>query len=205
MSGRAVHGRRRFNVSRASVLSMSMRTATWFSVALYLAVALGLPIPLPRATPSAAAKDARKPFPCMNSPCGCRDADQCWLHCCCHSLAERLQWAQQNHVQPPDDVIAEAKAEGIAWNASLDDDGCNGGDADQHEHGPAQGSVVLSQMLECQGLGSHWMAAVISLPPPPAVRSTIMLNHLESVAIFEARPSSLSSDPPTTPPRFAVA
>ena len=187
---------------------MSLRTATWFCVAIYLAVALGLPIPLPRAATATAAKDASKPFLCMNSPCGCRDADQCWHHCCCHTLAERLQWARQNHIQPPDDVIAEAKAEGIEWNTSTDDDGCTGDDADQHEHhehGAAPGRVVLSQMLECQGLGGHWLAAVVSLLPPAAVRSTIPLIHLGGVALFQVRPTSLSADPPTPPPRFAVA
>jgi hypothetical protein len=173
-------------------------------VALYLAVAIGLPIPMPRATQAAAAKDASRPFPCMDSPCGCHDPDQCWRHCCCHSLTERLQWARRNHVQPPDDVIAEAKAEGIEWNESTDDDGCDGDDADQHKHCPAPGHVVLSRMLECQGLGGHWLASVISLPPTAAARSTISLNHLGTVAIFEDRPSSLSADLPTPPPRSSA-
>jgi hypothetical protein len=65
--------------------------------------------------------------------------------------------------------------------------------------------VVLSQMLECQGLGGHWLAAVVSLLPPAAVRSTIPLVHLGDVTIFHVRPTSLSADPPTPPPRFAVA
>ena len=204
MSGRAVRARRRFNVSRAGVVSMSLRTATWFSLALYLAVALGLPLPLPREAPATTAKNITKPFPCMNSPCGCSDPDHCWRHCCCHSLTERLQWARRNHVQPPDDVIAEAKAEGIVWNEPVDDDGCNGDDADQlghHEHCPTSGHVVLSKMLECQGLAGHWLATVISLPPPVATRSTISLNHLGTVSIFEARATSLAADPPTPPPR----
>jgi hypothetical protein len=59
----------------------------------------------------------------------------------------------------------------------------------------------LSRMLECQGLGGHWLATVISLPPPAAARSTISLNHLGTVATFAARALSLTADPPTPPPR----
>jgi hypothetical protein len=69
---------------------------------------------------------------------------------------------------------------------------------------PARSSVVISKMLECQGHGGHWLAAVTSLPPPSAVRATILLNPTGNVANFEARPASLSADPPTPPPRFAV-
>ena len=94
-----------------------LRTATWFSATLLSCRRAWVANSDADAEPTSTAKDKSKPFPCMNSPCGCRDADQCWRHCCCHSLAERLAWVRENHVEPPDEVIAEAKAEGIDWQS----------------------------------------------------------------------------------------
>ncbi len=88
------------------------RTA-WLSLVWYIVVAIGVPLPAPAA--ATMAKDTSQPFPCMFSQCGCRTAEECWRHCCCHTLAERLAWARENHVTPPDYVLAEAKAKGIAW------------------------------------------------------------------------------------------
>lgn len=46
-------------------------------------------------------KDLSVAFPCMGMGCGCRDADQCWDSCCCHSDAEKMAWARENEVRPP--------------------------------------------------------------------------------------------------------
>jgi hypothetical protein len=78
---------------------------------LYLVVAVGLPIPV-----ATISKDTTQPFPCMHSQCGCRNAQQCWSHCCCHSLTERLAWARQNGVRPPQFVISQARAAGLNLN-----------------------------------------------------------------------------------------
>jgi hypothetical protein len=42
------------------------------------------------------AKDRSRPFPCMDSPCGCATAEQCLSSCCCHTPAERLVWARRH-------------------------------------------------------------------------------------------------------------
>jgi hypothetical protein len=47
-------------------------------------------------------------FPCEDCPCGCSSADFCWDKCCCHSDAEKLQWAARNNVQPPEFLVARA-------------------------------------------------------------------------------------------------
>ncbi len=62
----------------------------------------GLPISAPIAE-----KNGR--FPCENCPCGCSTAEYCWDKCCCHSDAEKLQWAADNHVQPPAFLIARTR------------------------------------------------------------------------------------------------
>lgn len=79
------------------------------------AVASGLPIPVPVAT---LRKDLSKPFPCMNRPCGCQNADQCWHECCCFTMREKLAWAEANGIEPPafvrEAAAREALAEGCA-------------------------------------------------------------------------------------------
>jgi hypothetical protein len=93
------------------------------------AVASGLPFPTPD---SAIKKDLSKPFPCMNRPCGCQNADQCWHECCCFTMREKLAWAEANGVTPPDFVREAAAREALA-------DASNAG----HEHG------VLCQEKHC--------------------------------------------------------
>ncbi len=58
-----------------------------------------LPIPLPVVR---LVKDLSEPFPCQNCACGCVNAEQCWTNCCCFTEVERLQWAKDHGVKPPD-------------------------------------------------------------------------------------------------------
>jgi len=95
------------------------RVTTWVLVGLYGLVASGLPLGLPvggdgpsagtggatagplgKAVAVLAAKDRRRPFPCMDKPCGCATAEQCFSNCCCHTPAERLAWARAHQVEP---------------------------------------------------------------------------------------------------------
>ena len=61
----------------------------------YLATASGVPLPL---LPN---KDLSQPFPCMDHPCGCRSAEECWRHCCCFTPEEKLAWAHRHGIEPP--------------------------------------------------------------------------------------------------------
>lgn len=77
-------------------------------LATYVVVASGLPLPIaggPPAVGSAAAtqladKDRSRPFPCMDKPCGCATAEQCFSSCCCNSPAELLAWASTHNLDP---------------------------------------------------------------------------------------------------------
>jgi hypothetical protein len=77
---------------------------TWMAIVGYALLALGLPLPLsgsnvaadPVASRRVAAKDRSVPFPCMDKPCGCASAEQCFRECCCTTPAERLAWARRN-------------------------------------------------------------------------------------------------------------
>lgn len=91
-------------------LPLTMRTVQQCVTALLalcmLLAVVGIPLPQ-----MSKGKDRSIPFPCMNSPCGCADAESCWKKCCCHTNQEKLAWAKQHNVSPPDYVIAAAKLE----------------------------------------------------------------------------------------------
>ncbi|PQO33087.1 hypothetical protein C5Y97_18320 [Blastopirellula marina] len=55
----------------------------------------GISIPVPNF------KDTSTPFMCQDHACSCRNARNCWTHCCCFSRAEKLAWAAQHKVEPP--------------------------------------------------------------------------------------------------------
>ena len=84
------------------------RVTAWLAIAGYALLASGLPLPLGMLTPRGdaladtrlAAKDRSRPFPCMDKPCGCATAEQCFKNCCCHTPAERLAWAKAHSVEP---------------------------------------------------------------------------------------------------------
>lgn len=81
---------------------------TWLAILGYGVLALGLPLPAGMRSKGAvpgldaadvvAAKDRSVVFPCMNSPCGCASADQCFRDCCCTTLAERLAFARRHRL-----------------------------------------------------------------------------------------------------------
>ena len=77
-------------------------------IAAYVVVAAGVPLPAIREP----AKGGEL-FPCASCGCGCDSAEQCWQNCCCHTLAERLAWAEKNGVKPPAFAIAAAKLAGL--------------------------------------------------------------------------------------------
>lgn len=80
-----------------------VRTLRWLVLFGYVLVAAGVPLPSGSVAAGAsrssvaakrlAVKDRSVPFPCMDSPCGCVTAEQCFESCCCHTPAELLAWA----------------------------------------------------------------------------------------------------------------
>ncbi len=85
------------------------RFVAWLSLTGYALLASGLPLPLGAGAPGSvspavekrlAAKDRSTPFPCMDKPCGCVSAKQCFSTCCCNTPAETLAWAKAHQVKP---------------------------------------------------------------------------------------------------------
>ncbi len=81
-------------------------------LAAFVVTAAGIPLPAGRHV-----QKSTDLFVCATSSCGCQTAEQCWRSCCCHSLAERLAWAREHGVRPPDFAIAQARAAGfdLSW------------------------------------------------------------------------------------------
>lgn len=97
-------------VRRSTSEGLAQRLVVVAAALMYLAVASGVPLPLPV---SHSPSKSGELFPCASSGCGCGSAEQCWRGCCCHTLAERLAWAQKHGVKPPAFALAEAKRAGL--------------------------------------------------------------------------------------------
>jgi len=95
-------------------------------------------LPIPVATLEIQTKDHSQPFPCQNSPCGCKTAEQCWTNCCCSTLEERLAWAEEHEVIPPSYAARPVQAEAVAtsvWINPLQDEDATLSKSKCCEHG----------------------------------------------------------------------
>jgi hypothetical protein len=99
--------------------SFSHRFTAWMALVGYAIVASGLPLPMGASSSAAsnspaakrlAGKDRSRPFPCMDKPCGCATAEQCFSNCCCNSPAELLAWAKANRIDPAVIVALKRRA-----------------------------------------------------------------------------------------------
>lgn len=88
-------------------------TQRLIALAVLAGICLAL-VPLPIAAPPTAGKDRSQPFPCMDRPCGCASADQCWKGCCCFTNGEKVAWARANRIELPAFVLAAAQKEAEA-------------------------------------------------------------------------------------------
>jgi hypothetical protein len=108
---------------RATVRWLRRRATSLTMLAVYVVTAAGVPLPSGNHV-----HKSGELFPCANCPCGCATAEQCWRSCCCHTLAERMAWAREHGVRPPEYAIAEAMRGGmdVAWLGQIAP-GCAGG------------------------------------------------------------------------------
>ena len=69
--------------------------------------AMWLPVP----QLSSPEKDRSEPYPCMDRPCGCASAEQCWKKCCCFTNQQKIAWAERAGVKVPEYVVVAAGRE----------------------------------------------------------------------------------------------
>jgi hypothetical protein len=181
---------------------------------------MGIPLPLP------AGKSASEAYPCVNHHCGCHSAEECWRHCCCMSLMDKLVWARENHVTPPDYVLADARYHGIQWDQFCADDhddelalcpccpcgehndSCCFDDLHNHDSTAKQAShddgIILIEAIKCRGTDQNWNGLSISLAPPAISQTAVTENTSDSICIISLRYASLSWRPPIPPPRVVT-
>ncbi len=85
--------------------SRAARLIVFVLLGCMVACIVGLPVP-----PPAKNTAGTELFPCINSPCGCKTAAQCWDHCCCYNDAQKIAWAEEHDVVPPAFVVARHDA-----------------------------------------------------------------------------------------------
>jgi len=178
--------------------SLTSRAVTWLMLAAYVVVVSGVPLPIAGSPPEAgspaakrlADKDRSRPFPCMDKPCGCATAEQCFSSCCCNSPAELLAWAEINGLDPATlfalqrrvaATAPEAPAAACCCSSAAEAASCctitesapahQPAPADEGDSAPLRSRMIsMKAMLACGGVLAGWAAAVTSLPAPTALR-----------------------------------
>ncbi len=179
----------------------------------HLVVALGIPIPAPEL---ATGRKGGEPFPCINCPCGCRTADQCWRHCCCFTLSQRLAWAKDHGVTPPSDVVEAARDEAARESGSRAADDCDHcqpccghcrkaaavrtAETSRSEPG-GPGYVVAIKALECQNGPLSNLKTLPAVLPSPADFVAKPLLPLCMLTIPGPMLRAIFTDVPVPPPR----
>jgi hypothetical protein len=139
-------------------------------VALSVVVAsIGVPFALE------SAKDTSQPYPCMHHRCGCGSAEACWRGCCCMTQAQKLAWAKEHGVTPPDYALAQAEQEEPQSCGSCGHHhDCESEptpvahtttDEVKKSAGLGVGLVLSEDFRRCQGLASVWLTIGHALLP----------------------------------------
>lgn len=195
-------------------------------LAAYLGTVWGIPLPDSRNE-----KDRSTPYPCMNNPCGCKSAADCWAHCCCTTLKERVAWAVKHNVPIPREAKVAFAAEHRAA-AAAEQEICSLESLEHKcEHGcckhphkgvttelactdcrssKSTGSKVKFVLgvaaLKCQGLATSWTVSGVVLPPAPTTSSNpLHLSVLDRVFFQPELLTSIGAAPPVPPPRILLA
>jgi hypothetical protein len=145
--------------------SLWHRLGAALSLCAYLFAGFGLPLP---AAP--VRKDTSVPYPCMNNPCGCRSAEQCWRNCCCMTVEERWAWARAHNVQPPPYAVRPSTdiAKTCCTEGGCRKGCCHSGDCRHEAAARADDStdwVLGVAALRCRGVTAEWASIGAVLPP----------------------------------------
>jgi hypothetical protein len=186
-----------------------------------LLVWLGLlQFPLPFAVRAAGSsspdKDLSTPFPCMNRPCGCRSAEECWKSCCCTTKAERIAFILDHGLEMPaalkdsDDESPAPRAccskpsESAACQSCSHDSNTLTCDAGQRPKKPVRkGVVLLSAALKCKGLTSMLMQFGGAVVPTNAPLPELVPFAQGLLNLADDLRTGVSLSPPAPPPRIA--
>lgn len=158
-------------------------------------------------------KDRGTPFPCQDSPCGCPDAESCWLNCRCHSDAEKLAWAEQHQVVPPQEFLASLDLRVKQQSPSCPH--CTSG-SDSFESEPSDVAaasilatasadlpmgIFIDAFRRCRGLPLLWTVLESSGCDPPEPLMLLLVLAGPPVAVDGETFFGERSAPPVPPPQ----
>ena len=206
----------------------------WISLIGYTLVAGGIPLPAGVAGgPQRAGKgkDCSIPFPCMQSPCGCSTAAQCYASCCCHTPAQRRAWAKARGLGPiveqllrlrgeaatpqtlagSDEPTCDTESDGAGSCCSAAHSGDSSAtpvEADQHpdanesdDDSAHTTTVTLRAMLACGGIVADWLTVGAGPPPLPVAEVVCLSPANESMTTIDESCISVRPAPDAPPPR----
>lgn len=152
-------------------------------------------------------------YPCEDCSCGCASARECWTHCCCHSMPERIVWATRNglsipeYVRPSEDDLRIAgrllaggggDCELCHAQPSPEDGSCGTKPGQRYSLGPS-----LSP-LGCKGISPMVVVATVVATP-----SRVVIGEASACIDRLPWPAELAGDSrvleaPEPPPRRAL-
>jgi hypothetical protein len=225
---------RRDSLSRMHRNAAVYRSVAWLSLVGYAFLASGLPLPWGVVAPGGAspavekrlaAKDRSTPFPCMDKPCGCVTAEQCFSNCCCNTPAETLVWAKAHNVDPAVIAALQRRAAAPVEKAVVASSCCSvekqasccsatsapaccdesetvALTAESADVEPISShTIVLKSMLACGGIVSQWFS-IGGAPPPPVVVAVAAITPLaEAILPSDEIFSCERAEPAAPPPR----
>ena len=202
----------------------------------YVLVAAGLPLPFgaapvagDAASKRLATKDRSRPFPCMDKPCGCTTAEQCFSNCCCNSPAELLAWARAKRASPDVLVALDRRAAPPAAGRPARAGCCAAAarpaccaaaarpaccaeacpapvvapppsTAPQDEPASVRG-VSLRALLACGGIVAEWLTVAAAPPPQPVRAATAAVHPIAVLIPGDESPLAERAAPDGPPPR----
>ncbi len=192
---------------------LARRGCAALSLAAYLLVALGLPLP------ASARKANDQPFPCQDHPCGCQTAEECWRGCCCFTPAERWAWAREHHVEPPayaEKPAAEGWCSTPAREQGKQEEApaccgecCRVPRTPETVPAPPVPAKVRWSLgvtaQRCRGLNTLWVSTGVVLPVPASCSWKTCLPPVAWVVLPGSTGSTVGLPPADPPPRFLSA
>lgn len=138
-------------------------------------------------------KNRSRPFPCQDSPCGCATAEQCWRHCCCRTNRQKLEWAEDHDVEPPDYVIEAARQEYRGEAATLSCSRCDRVD------------LQASTLAQSKGISPCTRCGMANRPAPKKLQVRIIHSEMARSCQGQARLVTMveALSLPETPPQWS--
>ena len=134
------------------------------------------------------------PFPCQGHHCGCRSAENCWHHCCCFTLEQRLAWAATHHVTPPIALAVNAQQAPTKKRSCCEHEhGCNDSDDESTQ------DVISLRAPRCHGIAMLWLSHGPMAPETIEIRWTfdwVLVGFVDSPYVMTSDVCQLPAVPP---------